>query len=152
MKKLLLYVLLVPALLLQSQEINQAFLESLPADIKNDIQNKVDDQVSSEEPVYRGIESTAKLEKKKIEDLKIRLENDLKYLETYLQEEDLKQESDLALFGSKFFNTYQSTYMPINEPSLSSSYVLDFGDVLEIQLVGQKDESKSYSVKRDFCN
>lgn len=149
MKKLLLCVLLVPALLLQSQEINKAFLESLPADIKDDIQKKVDDQVSSEEPVYRGLESTAKLEKKKIEDLKIRLENDLKYLETYLQEEDLKKESDLSLFGSKFFNTYQSTYMPINEPNLSSSYVLDFGDVLEIQLVGQKDESKSYSVKRD---
>lgn len=149
MKKLCVFILLISTTHLQSQEINEAFLSSLPESIKDDIQNKVNDQVSVEEPVYRGIESTAKLEKKKLEDLKLRLENDLKYLEEYLQEEDVNQGNELVLFGSNFFSTYQSTYMPINEPSLSSSYVLDFGDVLEIQLVGQKDETKSYPLKRD---
>ena len=29
--------------------------------------------------------------------------------------------------------------MPINEPNPDSSYVLDIGDVLKIQLVGQMD-------------
>ena len=39
--------------------------------------------------------------------------------------------------------------MPINEPNLDSSYVLDFGDVLEIQLIGQKDQIDNYSINRD---
>ena len=39
--------------------------------------------------------------------------------------------------------------MPINEPNLDSSYTLDFGDVLEIQLIGQKDSTDSYAISRD---
>ena len=39
--------------------------------------------------------------------------------------------------------------MPINEPNLDSSYILDFGDVLEIQLIGQKDIIESFSINRD---
>ena len=40
-------------------------------------------------------------------------------------------------FGKKFFDTIQSTFMPINEPNFDGSYILDFGDVLEIQFIGQ---------------
>ena len=36
----------------------------------------------------------------------------------------------------------QSTLMPINEPNYDSSYVLDFGDELELQLVGEKSSIK----------
>jgi len=43
----------------------------------------------------------------------------------------------------------QTSFMPINEPNLDSSYVLDFGDVLEIQLIGQKDQIDNYSINRD---
>ena len=43
----------------------------------------------------------------------------------------------------------QTSFMPINEPNLDSSYILDFGDVLEIQLVGQKDIIESFSINRD---
>ena len=39
--------------------------------------------------------------------------------------------------------------MPINEPNLDSSYILDFGDVLEIQLVGQTNSTEEYMVNRD---
>ena len=53
------------------------------------------------------------------------------------------------LFGSDFFSTYQSTYMPINEPNLSPTYILDFGDVLDIQLIGQRDENESFQIKKD---
>ena len=28
--------------------------------------------------------------------------------------------------------------MPINEPNLGEEYILDFGDVLEVQIIGQK--------------
>ena len=39
--------------------------------------------------------------------------------------------------------------MPINEPNLSPSYILDSGDVLEIQLVGQKSFTQKLKIKRD---
>ena len=37
--------------------------------------------------------------------------------------------------------------MPINEPNLSAEYILDFGDVIEIQIIGQKTIPKSFLSK-----
>ena len=37
----------------------------------------------------------------------------------------------------------------INEPNLDSSYILDFGDTLELQLIGQKNSIDELSIKRD---
>ena len=31
----------------------------------------------------------------------------------------------------------QSSLMPINEPNFDGGYILDFGDVLELQLIGK---------------
>ena len=39
--------------------------------------------------------------------------------------------------------------MPINEPNLNAEYVLDFGDVLEIQLVGQENYIEEFSINRE---
>ena len=39
--------------------------------------------------------------------------------------------------------------MPINEPNLDSSYILDFGDTLELQLIGQKNSVDDLSLNRD---
>ena len=39
--------------------------------------------------------------------------------------------------------------MPINEPNPASSYELDIGDILDIQLVGQKNYIESFPVKGD---
>ena len=39
--------------------------------------------------------------------------------------------------------------MPINEPNLNSTYILDFGDVIEIQIIGQEDSIQEYIINRD---
>jgi protein involved in polysaccharide export with SLBB domain len=137
--------------LLVAQEIDESFLKSLPSDMQQDILKRADGSGGSEEPVYRSIESQTKLEKKNLEDLKKRLEDDLKLLEQelYEEKENTKSRDSLILFGSNFFSTYQSTYMPINEPNLSPTYILDYGDVLEIQLVGQKSFTQKLKIKRD---
>ena len=41
----------------------------------------------------------------------------------------------------------QSSFMPINEPNFDSTYVLDFGDILEIQLIGQKSSIEQLLLK-----
>ena len=43
----------------------------------------------------------------------------------------------------------QSSFMPINEPNLDPSYILDFGDVLEVQLIGQEDSIEEHVISRD---
>jgi hypothetical protein len=109
-----------------AQEIDESFLKSLPSDMQQDILKRADKSGGAEEPVYRSIESQTKLEKKNLEDLKKRLEDDLKLLEQELYEDkgNIENRDSLILFGSDFFSTYQSTYMPINEPNLSPSYIL----------------------------
>ena len=151
MKKL---ILLTPIILffisIHAQELDQAFLDSLPDDIKEDIASQSDKNGDREKSIYRSIESQTKLEKKKLADLKKRLEDDLKYLDERLSDEafDLNT-NDLRVFGSDFFTTYQSTYMPINEPNFSPSYILDYGDVIEIQIIGQQGKIEKYQIKRN---
>lgn len=151
MPKLLLATILIIPLFLSAQEINEAFLKSLPEDIQQDIADKVSGEVASEDSIYRSIESQTELEKKKLEDLRNRLKEDLEYLEKRLaaDQDQLEGANKLRLFGEDFFSTYQSTFMPINEPNLSPSYILDFGDILEIQILGEIDQSGTYQVKRN---
>ena len=46
-----------------SQELDQAFLDSLPEGMQEDIQKRVEDRGGDEEPIYRSIETQTKLEK-----------------------------------------------------------------------------------------
>ena len=149
-KKLLHFLLIFP-LFLSAQELDQSFLESLPEDMQKDIEKSIQDKESETNPVYKRIETQTKLEKRNLEDLKTRLEEDLKYLEEKLIELEGNEvkKTELEFFGSDFFSTYQSTYMPINEPNLNPTYVLDYGDILEIQLAGQKNDIASFNIKRD---
>lgn len=150
MKNLLIITFAISIFQIHSQELSQDFLNTLPKNIKDDVLDRVQKQGKNQAPVYGSIESQTKLEKKKLEDLTKRLEGDLKYLKDKLEDEDSSFDKDeLTLFGSDFFRTYQSTYMPINEPNLSSEYILGFGDILEIQLIGQEDYIEQISIKRD---
>lgn len=148
MKKLVLLTILI-SFSVYSQELDETFINTLPKEMQDDILNKTNQ--NNEDPVYRSIENKTKLEKKSLEDLKKRLELDLEYLKDKLSENDDNKNTDKSLvtFGSNFFTTYQSTYMPINEPNLEEDYVLGHGDVLEIQLVGQEDLIKKMQIGRD---
>tara|TARA_B100000242_G_scaffold71270_1_gene45136 strand:- start:8099 stop:9910 length:1812 start_codon:yes stop_codon:yes gene_type:complete len=151
MNRVLISLFLVFNLGVISQEIDNDFISSLPEGIQGDILKRAQEQSDEEEPVFRSIESQSKLNKKNIEELKARIEADLEYIERLLSEDEnyKKDSNELQIFGSDFFSTYQSTFMPINEPNLSSDYILDFGDILEIQLVGQKEFIKKINIKRD---
>ena len=39
--------------------------------------------------------------------------------------------------------------MPINEPNMDASYVLDFGDAITLQLVGQQQSIDELQIQRD---
>ena len=110
--------------------MDQKYLDSLPEDMRKDILEQVNQRDELEKPVYRN--DTSQLEKE-IDDDK----------------DDDESENRLKVFGEDFFSSYQSTFMPINEPNFDSEYILDYGDVLNIQLIGLKNSTDTYEVSRN---
>jgi protein involved in polysaccharide export with SLBB domain len=127
MKKIFLLALLVVSATIYSQDLDEAYLQSLPENVREDVLNKIEEEDSLDKPVYRRASTFVDKDEDKDED----------------------DDIDNILFGSNFFDVMQTSFMPINEPNLDSSYVLDFGDILEIQLIGQKDQIDNYSINRD---
>jgi len=151
MKKLNLILLSLIILSVNSQEINQSFMDSLPDDIKKDLEDRNANQALSSDKNYRPYLNSSKLRQaEELSNLKDRIEKDLLDLESRLNsDEKLKLNENLSLFGSDFFNTFQTSFMPINEPNPDSSYTLDIGDVLQVQLVGQYEYIDDFSVNSD---
>ena len=151
MNKIKLAIIFLISLSLAAQELDQDFLNSLPDDIKNDLTKKNSKTQESSSENYRPYLNSSKLNKD--EDLlvlKQRLEYDLQELEQRLGSDDrLVAEEESKLYGADFFNTFQTTYMPINEPNPDSGYLLDIGDILEIQLTGQSNYIKDFPIKGD---
>ena len=116
-------LLLTPFFYLSAQEFNEAYLESLPEAVREDIKERMDEQKASEKASYRRLSET---------------DSGIK-----------KTPNEDDVFGSQFFNSMQTSFMPISTPNLDDSYVLDFGDVLRIQLLGQQDSIDSYRLERD---
>ena len=142
---------LIATLTLEAQELNENFLDSLPDDIKKDLEEKNSKQGLNSKENYKPYLYSSKLNQaEELIKLKERLELDLLELERRLSfDDDLKINYDLELYGSDFFNTFQTSFMPINEPNPDADYALDVGDVLNIQLVGQKDYVDDYIINGD---
>ncbi len=132
MKKILLSILLIASTTAYSQELDSAYLESLPEGIREDVLDKINDREELDKPVYRR--PSTMIAKNYCSD-------------DYADYRDCIVKSDR--FGANIFDTMQTSFMPINEPNFDSSYVLDFGDTLEVQLIGQKNSIDELSVKRD---
>ena len=120
MKKIFLFALLTISTGVFSQELDEAYLASLPESVRGDVLDKIADRDLKDTPVYRRPSSMVK-----------------------------KPSSGSNRFGAKIFDMMQTSFMPINEPNFDSSYLLDFGDTLEIQLIGQKGTTNELSIKRD---
>ena len=152
-KKLILLSLISLSIVAQDMPtlLNQEFLDSLPEDIRKDIQDNNTATALSSNETYRPYLYSSKLKQtEELLSLKDRLEKDLSDLERRLNSgEDLRISDDLKLYGSDFFNTFQTSFMPINEPNPDSGYMLDIGDVLQIQLVGQNDFDDELVINSD---
>ena len=137
--KLILFLFFIS--LAHAQELDESFLSSLPDDIRKDVIDKAGNQDKNLDNNFRPYQYSSKIEfEEDLLALKLRMERDLIELNNRLdKDKPLNIKEDLALFGKNFFNTFQTSFMPVNEPNPNSSYVLDVGDVLKIQLIGQKN-------------
>ena len=101
-----------------SQDLNKAFLESLPKSIQEDFLNADDDEELSNNFNERPETRIRKVESG-IDDIKDQLQS----LESQINREDSKD--DVIIFGSNFFDSYQTSFAPINQLNFSSDYVVD---------------------------
>ena len=106
-----------------AQELDDAYLESLPEGVRNDLEAKMEAKDNMEKPQYRRAST--------------------------MIDKQMEEREKSERFGHNIFDLMQSSFMPINEPNLDSSYVLDFGDVLLLQLVGTKNKIEEMPVERD---
>ena len=116
--KLLFILFLITSV--SAQEFSEEFLESLPADLRNNLINEAQQKKDLEATQYRRPSSFIK-----------------------------KPDINSTRFGSSYFSMMQSTLMPVNEPNFDPSYILDFGDVLQLQLTGQKNQTIKIPILRD---
>ncbi len=136
MKKILLIATIFIPLFSISQELDEAYLASLPEGVRQDVIDGMDIKAKKEKPIYRRPSSMVQ----KPEDTK------------YLDESAAIQSDAIQVkrFGKSIFKMMQSSFMPINEPNFDGSYILDFGDTIEVQLIGQRKEFiEKLAVKRD---
>jgi protein involved in polysaccharide export with SLBB domain len=103
-----------------AQDFDPAFLDSLPEDIAQDLLDNSKKIDAREEIQYRRPS-------------------------TFIE----KPEPTSNRFGAKVFSMMQTTLMPINEPNFDGSYILDFGDKLELQLIGQQSSTNTIIIRRD---
>ncbi len=151
MNKLRLLPILLSVFIVDAQQLDENYLNSLPDDIKDDLLERAGENVDNSEENYRSSLYSSKLEQaEELIKLKKRLESDLEELERRLKtDDDLFITKDLEIFGYDFFRTFQTSFMPINEPNPDSSYTLDSGDILNIQLIGQTDFIENFNVNGD---
>tara|TARA_B100000780_G_scaffold273957_1_gene238291 strand:+ start:777 stop:2606 length:1830 start_codon:yes stop_codon:yes gene_type:complete len=116
--------------------LDDDYLNSLPDEIKADVMKEIKSSKDSKQTKYTVRPST------KINNLEI-----IKNWEKFLQEESESTKSER--YGMSIFRSMQTSFMPINEPNFNGSYILDFGDVIEVQVISQNSYVESVEVKRD---
>ena len=123
---------------------NQDFIGALPENIRGDFLKELSRTYKNEpDKVFKAPDSAITKMDAQLQDLKLQIQ------QIEMQYQNATSENLLRPFGSNFFNTYQSTFMPINEPNFAADYILDAGDTIKVQLVGQKNDLFSSIVRRD---
>lgn len=151
MKTTKLAIFMLISVSLHAQEFDKEFLDSLPDDVREDLVTRNETRAQGANETYRPYLYSSKLNQaEELLSLKDRLEKDLLDLERRLDTgENFTISEELKLYGADFFNTFQTSFMPINEPNPDSGYMLDVGDILQIQLVGQNDYVEDFLINAD---
>lgn len=128
----------------ENLSLNEDFLNSLPDDTREELLQQLEDDRSKLKDVNFGAFSTL-----------IDSDSASEYIKQELLDHEEKIEAQfitrdsLQLFGSNFFTGFPTSFMPISEPSLSSEYILDFGDSVIIEVYGPEQISEILPITSD---
>ena len=132
---------------LDAQELDARFLDSLPESMREDIEDQVKGEqgIKKEETVFRAdtsqLKNAALLEE---------LRDKIRILGHQIEASSSKKaDGELEIFGTEIFRSFQTTFSPTNLPGSQEGYILDFGDVLKIQIEGKNSQNIKPVVNRD---
>ncbi|MDA9082171.1 SLBB domain-containing protein [Gammaproteobacteria bacterium] len=135
---------------LSAQTLDANFLEALPASIRGDVLEQMSDASSMNEPKKFNAPDTSI---DQLEESLSKIKSKLTDIEDAMNSEKTGGLAFLSKpkpFGVDFFSSFQTTFMPINDPNAVKEYVVDIGDSLKIQTIGgQKTNVKPILVERD---
>lgn len=120
----------------ETNNFDKDFLESLPDEVRSDIEKEMNSKIQKEKDNKVFKQPSSKLQK-------------LKTVQQWLEFQREYEIKESDRFGIDIFRTMQSTFSPINEPNFDPNYILDYGDLLEIQLINDDSESYEVPVQRD---
>ena len=124
----------------ENNNLDADFLNSLPDSVKNDI---LDEKKAADDADKKTLSKRPSTKLLQLETVK--QWNEFQKQSAYLTNKSNR-------YGLSLFQTMQSTFMPINEPNFDSNYLLDFGDSISIQTVGNSQlrlSGKSFEIDRD---
>ncbi len=147
-RALFLSIFLIGTMPISSQGLSplaEDFMSGLPPSVREELE--VQNQVDKEAELDKLFRSDTSIEKNKV--ILRNLEEELKALKLRLTNEDTEVINSLQRFGDSFFQTFQSSFMPVNVPNIGSNYVVDVGDVFMFTTSGQKNSDEDLMVGRD---
>lgn len=121
------------------------FLEGLPPSVREEIE--VQNEVEQEDALEKLFRSDTSVEKNKV--ILRNLQEEIKALELRLNQTEDTDNSVLQRFGDAFFQTFQSSFMPVNVPNIGGSYIVDVGDVFTLTRNGKTNDTQQITVQRD---
>jgi protein involved in polysaccharide export with SLBB domain len=121
------FFLIAFAIHLNAQSLDENFLNQLPNEIREDVISQIKDSPSNVLPLSKTYDSF---------DSKMKKNN------------SISAKKNIEKFGDKFFLNTPSTFMPINDPSANSGYILDVDDEVSILITGSRSESYNYKINR----
>ena len=127
-----------------STNLSDEFLEGLPPSVRDQIE--VQNDVQEEKDLEDLFRSDTSVEKNKVilNKLRKRLEAVDKRISG-----DSDDDGQLKRFGIDFFQSLQSSFMPINMPNMSSDYIVDVGDEFKLLLTGKISDELTLFLERD---
>jgi protein involved in polysaccharide export with SLBB domain len=126
----------IPQIISQEFDLDKDYLDSLPDEIREDVMKEVNASKKDKEAKRSSRPSS------RLTDLEV-----VRNWEKFLLEDSNSKQSER--YGMKLFRGMQSSFMPVNEPNFDGSYILDFGDILEVHIISQKNYVEEVEVKRD---
>lgn len=151
MRKLQLFLLIsaIFSIPVFSQVPDEDFLASLSEEVGRDLNAENENRFpkAGEIAKLHKYDITIDSNRKALDELQLNIDD----LRNKLSQNDQSSDATTPLrrFGDVIFSSLQSSFMPINLPNLDPNYILDYGDILRIQITGKMATDLKVDVNRD---
>lgn len=147
--QLVLFLSAIFSISVYSQVPDEDFLASLSEEVGRDLNAENENRFpkAGEIAKLHKYDITVDSNRKALDELQLNIDD----LRNKLSQNDQFSgaSTQLRRFGDVIFSSLQSSFMPINLPNLDPNYILDYGDILRVQVTGKQVLDLKVDVNRD---